>query len=667
VYAAGDSQPNFLGSENFLGSADVDLQDLRSNVKQAKVLELLGGTSVSGARGKRRRGRLRVEYTIFKKIEEVPPPLEEKLARSMEILEKVAELDCRIRKAKNLPKSGLGCRLQCVVRVVQAAGIEQDLHSSKVVALEKQEVSWDDDRFQAVFRQCDDPVFLVFDVYAAAKGDPRASGCLLGSAFVPLATISISRNKHKLSLYGQSTGGESGDRLQSTNSHCCLACSKRSSQLGKEVCGVLSVDLGARRCEEKMPHVELLHESFVIANEEDVDLALEDDAWQKSSFGMPQQLIAMQDRSVRFRPALVSGVNSIVFICGIIHGATGLRNDAKGRKSDPYCVVEAASSTGVKVLVHRTRCIRNRLCPRWNEAFYSIVPAQMEVDRLILTIMDCEMGEGFRGPDGPDEVLGFHEVDLSLLLSSEGLVEERQLEAPLVKLSRSHNGFFRSSSFSSIMRGRDATVSYEVRIERRVKPVFQDRTLSEEDARVPTRHSVTQTLCGTQAFVDPSQRELEASSHLAAKIHQLHGSGKLQISVPKGQHASTRGKWLCPRGIDEQRVGMTFAKGVGGQLKPLLTSTKRGTLDAEDNPWLRRTNSAPAFNPAEDNKWNATCYFRPRLGSENRLQGFGPHGWNAIGRAPWFLSEAGKSADASLCELHQKMPPAWLGLGAEQS
>eukprot|EP00438_Fugacium_kawagutii_P013253 Skav234493 [mRNA] locus=scaffold3731:155737:157858:+ [translate_table: standard] len=53
---------------------------------------------------------------------------------------------------------------------------------------------------------------------------------------------------------------------------------------------------------------------------------------------------------------------------------------------EAYCMVHAVSTNGVRHFVHRTRIIKQMICPQWSEAFYAAMPEDFDCARLQVSV-----------------------------------------------------------------------------------------------------------------------------------------------------------------------------------------------------------------------------------------------------------------------------------------
>eukprot|EP00434_Breviolum_minutum_P043645 symbB.v1.2.038917.t1/scaffold6231.1/size19816/1 len=107
---------------------------------------------------------------------------------------------------------------------------------------------------------------------------------------------------------------------------------------------------------------------------------LESPDWTRSSYTFPKQL--EQDQPER---GSLSAEDHIAFVYGSISGASFLPL-SQGQPPEAYCIVHAVSTQGARHFVHRTRTIKQMVCPQWCEAFYSAIPEDFDCARLQISI-----------------------------------------------------------------------------------------------------------------------------------------------------------------------------------------------------------------------------------------------------------------------------------------
>jgi len=173
-----------------------------------------------------------------------------------------------------------------------------------------------------------------------------------------------------------------------------------------------------------------------------------------------------------------------------------------GNKVDAYCLVHALSPTGEKAFIHRTRVIKNTQNPAWEEAFYFAVPPDFYANRVQLSVytrpvetksvlaagaaqsttsvldffsskskaeQEKMMLDDMKDDRKDDVFLGRAALDLAYKLS--GAMSEQEvglMGAVLPQQEKVSAGFRRVCS-----------ISFEVVIERRYRPTFEENL--EED------------------------------------------------------------------------------------------------------------------------------------------------------------------------------------------
>merc|ERR1719343_1824688 len=208
-----------------------------------------------------------------------------------------------------------------------------------------------------------------------------------------------------------------------------------------------------------MPFANLIDHPIRITDQEDVGVAMSDPVWRDSMFRRPDVYFDFS------QPALLKGMDRIVFISGIVYGASGLSNKDTFSKSDPYCKIEAVLTTGERLLVHRTQTVWNCLTPSWEEPFRLAAPTDIaQISRLAFTVFDDDDQtfdkQAFRDLD--DDLLGHVHVDISKLKNGELLQENMPLVGARQRKCSNRSGFRLT-----------ANLSLEVRVERRVQPVYK--------------------------------------------------------------------------------------------------------------------------------------------------------------------------------------------------
>lgn len=567
VYDSDNTVPNDTGDDNFLGGADLDLSDAPSNRTMQHTLEM-GGVELKIAPSKaavlkRRKPLLVVKVCIVHEECPKPPPQEELLLRSLTTLNCTTKVECRVIRARNLRHADLMSKSdpQCIVRILTIAGKAEEVYRTEVInnTLDPQ---WNG-RFVKKFNPdnaADEPVLLVFDIYDDDDGgqtDVTETGDHLGSAMVALAEFPTGvLRKKKLHLQGESQlletllsregkpGGDSEKqaKLKAANSSMDspMPLGSKVSRIGRLLklfnhlkhlqtrkakgdTNTLTLEVIVHRSEEPMPFAALLREVVDVREEEDVAAAISLPDWQRSFFKMPMQL--KRDAEGEGRPKLASfrSKDRIVFIHGVLRGATALISADSDGKSDPYCIVEGATISDQKYFIHRTQVVYNKLCPLWQEAFFFAVPEKVTINRLNFSIYDCDQNFLDGGLlDGNDDFLGRISLDLSYLRNGDRIAEDLPLTG-----SKGVRPQASKANKTTVFR-RNSTLSVEVWVERRACPVYEVRR-DQGNWKPPLRHVVSHTPPINRRYVDPSQGivTLQAYESTAAQAIVLYESNQL--------------------------------------------------------------------------------------------------------------------------------------------
>lgn len=265
---------------------------------------------------------------------------------------------------------------------------------------------------------------------------------------------------------------------------------------------LLHLELRTRTKMESMPFTDLVGHPRLIADAEDVADMLADPGWQRTLYGVPADL-QDEDGKPAYRGAM-EVKDHIAFIYGVVHGAMSLPkpDGPDGNKVDAYCLVHALSPTGEKAFIHRTRVIKNTQNPAWEEAFYFAVPPDFYANRVQLSVytrpveiksvlaagaaqsttsvldffsskskaeQEKMMLDDMKDDRKDDVFLGRAALDLAYKLS--GAMSEQEvglMGAVLPQQEKVSAGFRRVCS-----------ISFEVVIERRYRPTFEENL--EED------------------------------------------------------------------------------------------------------------------------------------------------------------------------------------------
>ena len=275
-----------------------------------------------------------------------------------------------------------------------------------------------------------------------------------------------------------------------------------------------------------------------VADEDDVERVMALPDWEKTAFSPPTEL------TVRGRPPRgeLFGKEQIVFVHGVVCGATGLPSADENSLSDPYCVVEAMSRGAERVFVHRTRVLPKTLCPEWGEAFYFACPTTFELNRLMFSIFDRDetmiamIGAGI-DPLDQDEFLGRASIDISYLRNGDSLIEDIPVSGSTIGSKVKTTAGFR----------RVPTVSVEISVQRRIKPMYG---VAPEDhsAVIPRRTHRISRQPGQWGFSDTSQfvDEIPQEERTATEVMEANNTGRLLKGL-----GVNRSNWVAlPEAID---------------------------------------------------------------------------------------------------------------------
>mmetsp|Transcript_37974 Transcript_37974/g.61188 ORF Transcript_37974/g.61188 Transcript_37974/m.61188 type:complete len:422 (+) Transcript_37974:206-1471(+) len=201
---------------------------------------------------------------------------------------------------------------------------------------------------------------------------------------------------------------------------------------------ILTVHLRTRSKEEEMPHIDLVDQPISVADEKDCELCLASESWARSMFQPPEQITCKQ------RPprGQLKGLDRVVFVYGVMYGASGLIGKDTSRKTDAYCIVEGVSRIGEKVFIHRTRHIKSTTSPQWAEMFYMAIPEEIEISRLIFNIFDHneKLVRAFSSAE-PSDFLGRASVDISYLTAGDLVQEDIPVVGAPTQPQKTTSGF----------------------------------------------------------------------------------------------------------------------------------------------------------------------------------------------------------------------------------
>eukprot|EP00405_Crypthecodinium_cohnii_P028330 CAMPEP_0206511516 /NCGR_PEP_ID=MMETSP0324_2-20121206/60333_1 /ASSEMBLY_ACC=CAM_ASM_000836 /TAXON_ID=2866 /ORGANISM="Crypthecodinium cohnii, Strain Seligo" /LENGTH=879 /DNA_ID=CAMNT_0054003303 /DNA_START=160 /DNA_END=2800 /DNA_ORIENTATION=- len=606
------------GSDDFLGGADLDLYDAPPNKTINHTLEL-GGVEMTTVptKGpkKKKRALLWVQVQVIHEYLPKPQPPADILLHSLVSYKRVSELELRIVKAKHLRSADVvgSSDPQCIVRVITLNGSVVEVFRSQVIK-DTLNPEWDvsfKQSFATANSPGHEPVLVVVDLFDwdAGSKDVLKTGEHLGSAILSLWDLPDStRRKKRLDLVGQSQLLETFLR-KSGEPHSLRGTPTPRSRKGDDgavsaftdtlslgVRGVAGAVTGAikkiknikvtaesptllleavvEREEEPMPLADLLFESMEVREEEDVEKVVSLPDWDSSCFKVPKQLKHEHEAQCRPKLATLMAKDKIIFVSGVVRGASGLISSELFGRANPYCIVEGQTVQNQPFFIHRTRVVKDRLCPSWNEAFYFVVPEKIQLQRLNFYVHDSEdlvtglmdMVRQGNMDRGDDELLGQMSIDLSYLCNGQSIREDvpltgcKRQKQPKVNPNQEPSSQQHSTAFR-----RNPLVSIEVRVERRACPVYE--VLRDQVVWQPMkRHHVTRNPPVYRIYRDPGQTAIKLPNHeliapevLAAwegnKLVDMYGSdllpqlreGLWQRSVEPGAYRELK---CPPKGLE---------------------------------------------------------------------------------------------------------------------
>mmetsp|Transcript_93180 Transcript_93180/g.199894 ORF Transcript_93180/g.199894 Transcript_93180/m.199894 type:complete len:973 (-) Transcript_93180:44-2962(-) len=598
IYDTDDGRVSFMGSDDFLGGADVDISEAREAFVVKHELEAAGALikKIKNTKGtpfrKAKKPRLSVEIAVFRTIAPKPLAPAASLRASLNTFTRVAKIYGRVVKAANLRNADLLGKSdpQCVVRAVMFTGEVHEIYRTSAIDDSLNPI-WNEE-FTFTYRYGDEPVLLCFDIFDVDDGeeDVMLSGDHLGSAFVHLKALKSHEKKSlTLNLKGSSQLFESflerdgtqltvaeGRRKRSLKEATTMAANagkeeeagpgflqrlrQRFETLGKAmkrektVRSTLGVELMCDWVVEPMPLAKLVTRPMNIRDEEDVKEAVRPELWERSAYKVPAALekIHTSGDAWRVPHSLLSGFERIEFISGVVHGATGLANTDAYGKSDPYCVVEGLSVTGERLFIHRTAVMQDSLCPMWQESFFSVVPHSFTLHRLLVSVFDSDDVEGLAAlsgavtADGEDDFLGRATVDLTYLRAGDRIHEDFPLVGSKAKRDDQKKA---TSGFR-----RNAMISCEVRCERRVLPHYEihpedvDSKPSVHHEHKLSRMDPSQGGRESLYYQDPSQDEGEEFDAIPGQVLMLHETKQLlAVAQRRPKKATATDAWLKPQ------------------------------------------------------------------------------------------------------------------------
>eukprot|EP00441_Pelagodinium_beii_P003887 CAMPEP_0197701386 /NCGR_PEP_ID=MMETSP1338-20131121/123129_1 /TAXON_ID=43686 ORGANISM="Pelagodinium beii, Strain RCC1491" /NCGR_SAMPLE_ID=MMETSP1338 /ASSEMBLY_ACC=CAM_ASM_000754 /LENGTH=928 /DNA_ID=CAMNT_0043285077 /DNA_START=27 /DNA_END=2810 /DNA_ORIENTATION=+ len=375
---------------------------------------------------------------------------------------------------------------------------------------------------------------------------------------------------------------------------------------------VLTVQLRARTKSEPMPFKHWHDKSMVVADLEDVEEASSHPDWARTAYPMPPEIDFENQHRLPPRGEM-RGEDHIKFIYGFINGASALPRADAVNKNDVYCLMQClGKEEGQKFFMHRTRVIKDTICPNWSEAFYFAVPYDCDVKRVIISIFALpvtvsqmigaslmkginSIGSAIEGneEDAAQEakdvssqvetLLGRANFDLSYVQSGTVVEQEVQLQGGNYKTPQ--------EKVSTGLR-RQATVHFEIIIERQVRPCYlTDQTGAIRP--IPRReHKITRNPYPDRGFLDHGQAdpqhdlsEAAAFDGTAADVRELMLT---QTMLTDGsQRVADMGQqdWTSPKiddalhkkkiGVDEEKEEQEPEKQKKSKLPKLAAQRKQ--------------------------------------------------------------------------------------------
>lgn len=525
---------SFQGSNDFLGGADLDLAGQKHARSVLHELELGGIITRKASSG--RRPRLVIAITVYREVVPRPLPRPVILKTSLLRMSYVDKIFGTVVSAADLPNRemlGLSDPF-CIVRAVMLSGKVQEIHRTSVIQNSLQPI-WRE-TFQASFSEQDQPLLLLFDLWDeddANKPLEEGGAQHLGSCAVPLlSAVEPAPRKRRLWLQGASQRHETrlnqngvprsagskmtpGAKLSRQRSSHGLKEDQRKKtfNVGKGSApikslferlmdaavefknqmtekataakkSVLTIELRTYTRTAKMPYAHLFQKPLFIHDADDLERCLESPDWTRSSYTFPKQLQSDPERGS------LTAEDHISFVYGTVVGASFLPY-SHSQPPEGYCMVHAVSTQGARHFVHRTRTIKQMICPQWSEAFYAAIPEDFDCARLQVSIYGATatnlMTKAIStGPEGllsegsnheDDWFIGRAHIDLTTAVSGSIIAEEAPIQGgTATKQERVTTGFRIQPS-----------VAFEVMVERRLRPRF-DVHSGDGVKMIPRRH-----------------------------------------------------------------------------------------------------------------------------------------------------------------------------------
>lgn len=557
VFSADDQTTSDQGSDYFLGGVDLDMSDMVTGRTVTQCLEL-GGVPQHMVRGGHK-PRLTLVVTVYHEVVPRPAPLTTQLMNSIRQVSYVREITGRLVRAKNLRNADfLGVSDPvCVVRVLLISGEMREIARTGII-LDSLNPEFALD-FQILFEVTDQPLLIIFDMFDSDDPNmlPEETGDHLGTAVVPLVhclppnprkrdlvlqgpsaryETRLDREGHPISDLGRSATHKGGEvetgretpyeRLKRSGKRLKDSLFKIAGSLSSPEESTLTVETRSRIKKDVMPHIRLSDKGVSIVDSGDVEVARSHADWDKGMFELPEEL-QLEEGEQPMR-GLLQAEPRIIFIYGSILGANGLIQVVPKGRNDAYVIVDGVTRTAETCFIHRTRIVKDTMCPEWSESFCWAVPAHLEITRLVFTVYHAK-GDSGSPEEMEDDFLGHASLDLTYLFSGDTISEDIPISGAQTKYkTKVTNGFRRS-----------ATVSVEVMLERRMKPTY-GVVEQEQLAMLPRRnHLLSREPVPSRAFQDVSQEITtdEPEVEAATDVVEMYSTGQLK---PAKQDIFTR-------------------------------------------------------------------------------------------------------------------------------
>eukprot|EP00931_Biecheleriopsis_adriatica_P063784 TRINITY_DN38694_c1_g1_i1.p1 TRINITY_DN38694_c1_g1~~TRINITY_DN38694_c1_g1_i1.p1 ORF type:complete len:811 (+),score=150.05 TRINITY_DN38694_c1_g1_i1:133-2565(+) len=576
VFDADEMSVSWQGNEDFLGGGDLDLSNAVSGRTVTHEIEL-GGIPVTLAKGKK--PRISLVITVYRESVPKPPPAEVALHKSLQEVHYIREVIGKVVKAKGLRNMDVIGKSDpvCIVRAVRLSGAVEEVTRTQVID-DELNPHWDVD-FRIKHDILNPAVLALFDIWDVDDDQkPAEQGDHLGSAVVCLRQCLPPRPREKkillqpLSQHHESRLDQDGNHRSSYISRSTTDVtdrprSKESRYSSKEVWKnstrmqrvalwlkenltsgfgltavrrpIISVEMRSREKIEPMPFADVMDRPVDVADEDDVEEVLSWPDWKRTEYAPPTELNPQRNQNGRPPRGQLLAEDRIVFLHGVIHGASGLmtgRND----RTNAYVVVHMLTRQSEQIFIHRTRVVANKQCPEWGESFYAAIEKDVEVTRIMVSVYHKDINDATsifsRGvdvdEDKQDMPLGSSTLDVSRFCSGDMLSEHVPLSGGhVVKKVKVSSGFRRNS-----------TLFLDLAVERLVMP-FYGTTPEDAHTAIPRRtHTLSNQPNPNVSFWDASQQEPidPPFEEAATDALMLNSTGQLLADGVK----PIREKWL---------------------------------------------------------------------------------------------------------------------------